>query len=107
MNAFTALADPTRVKIFELIVSKERSAGEIVSHFNFKAPTISQHLTVLKEAHLVSVRAEGQKRIYSADPVGLNEIRAWMDKMSGEWSGNLDALERVLSEDDWIKTSHT
>ncbi len=99
MNAFAALADPTRLQIFELIAKGEKSAGDIVAHFRFKAPTISQHLRTLKEARLVRVRAEGQRRYYTVDQAGLSEIQAWLSQISKEWNGRLDALEAVLEEE--------
>jgi DNA-binding transcriptional ArsR family regulator len=100
MNAFTALADPTRLQIFELIAKGEKSAGDIVAHFAFKAPTISQHLRTLKEAKLVRVRAEGQRRYYAVDETGLKEIQAWLSQVSKEWNGYLDTLELVLAEEE-------
>jgi DNA-binding transcriptional ArsR family regulator len=99
MSAFMALADPTRLQIFELIAAGEKSAGDIVAHFSFKAPTISQHLRTLKEAKLVRVRAEGQRRYYTVDQTGLQEIEAWLSRVSKEWNGHLDALESVLAEE--------
>jgi DNA-binding transcriptional ArsR family regulator len=99
MNAFMALADPTRLQIFELIAKGETSVGDIVAHFSFKAPTISQHLRVLKEPKLVHVRAERQRRYYAVDNIGLNEIQAWLSHVSREWNSHLDALESVLAEE--------
>ena len=94
-----ALADPTRLQIFELIAKGEISAGDIVAHFRFKAPTISQHLRILKDAKLVRVRAEGQRRYYAVDTTGLREMQAWLSQVSREWNGRLDALELVLAEE--------
>jgi DNA-binding transcriptional ArsR family regulator len=96
VNVFAALADPTRLKIFELIAQGEKTVGEIVQAFSFKPPTISQHLQVLKEAKLVSVRAEAQKRIYTVDETGLREIEAWTQQQRAHWNQKLDALERHL-----------
>jgi DNA-binding transcriptional ArsR family regulator len=96
MQIVAALADPTRLRIFELIARGEKTVGEIVDEFSFKPPTISQHLQVLKQAKLVSVRAEGQKRIYAVDETGLKEIEAWMQKQKTHWNQKLDALERHL-----------
>ena len=96
MNVFAALADPTRLSIFELIAGGEKTVGEIVDQFSFKPPTISQHLQVLKQAKLVSVRAEGQKRIYTVDETGLKEIETWMQQQKTHWNQKLDALERHL-----------
>ncbi|MCL4258933.1 MAG: winged helix-turn-helix domain-containing protein [Anaerolineales bacterium] len=99
MNAFVALADPTRLRIFELIAQGEKSVGEIVSRFSFKAPTISQHLKVLKQANLVQVRAEGQKRYYAVNQVELEHMQAWLNKMRKQWNTHLDALEQVLKDE--------
>jgi DNA-binding transcriptional ArsR family regulator len=96
VKVFAALADPTRLRIFELIASGEKTVGEIVDQFSFKPPTISQHLQVLKRAKLVSVRAEGQKRIYTVDETGLKEIEAWTGQQRAHWNQKLDALERHL-----------
>jgi DNA-binding transcriptional ArsR family regulator len=96
MQIVAALADPTRLRIFELIARGEKTVGEIVDEFSFKPPTISQHLQVLKQAKLVSVRAEGQKRIYAVDETGLKEIEAWTQKQKTHWNQKLDALERHL-----------
>ncbi len=96
MNVFAALADPTRLRIFELIASGEKTVGEIVDEFSFKPPTISQHLQVLKHAKLVSVRAQGQKRIYAVDETGLKEIETWMQQQKTHWNQKLNALEHHL-----------
>jgi DNA-binding transcriptional ArsR family regulator len=98
MEIFAALADPTRRRIFELIAEGEKTVGEIVSKFSFKPPTISQHLQVLKQAKLVRVRAEAQKRIYAVDDEGLRELEAWLNQQRIHWSKNLDDLERHLDK---------
>jgi DNA-binding transcriptional ArsR family regulator len=96
MNAFAALADPTRLRIFELIAQGEKSVGEIVTQFSFTPPTISQHLKVLKEARLVQVRAIGQKRIYAVDDEGLKELERWVHQQRTHWDQRLNALEDYL-----------
>jgi DNA-binding transcriptional ArsR family regulator len=106
MNAFMALADPTRLQIFELIAKGEKSVGDIVAHFSFKAPTISQHLRTLKDAKLVRVRAEGQRRYYAIDDAGLKEIQVWLAHVSKEWNGHLDALESVLAQEQHNKKEY-
>lgn len=97
MNTFTALADPTRRGILELLGRGEKAAGEIVAAFDISAPAISQHLKVLREAGLVRVRPEGQHRIYSLDEAGLDEVERWMRGVRRYWKGRLDELERELS----------
>jgi DNA-binding transcriptional ArsR family regulator len=96
MNTFAALADPTRCRIFELIAEGEKSVSEIVSQFPYTPPTISQHLQVLKGAKLVRVRAVKQKRIYTVDQEGLEELEVWVERQRKHWSNRLDALEHHL-----------
>ena len=100
MHAFSALADPTRRQIVELLADGERTASDIVRHFEVSAPAISQHLKVLKAARLVTARADAQRRVYRLAPEGLDEIDAWMDEVRSYWSGRLDELERALERDD-------
>ncbi|WP_163997079.1 metalloregulator ArsR/SmtB family transcription factor [Pyxidicoccus caerfyrddinensis] len=97
MDAFTALSDPTRRRIVELLAGGERSAGELGASFDISAPAISQHLKVLKEARLVQVRAEAQRRIYALDAAGLDELEGWVDRIRGFWNERLDVLERRLA----------
>lgn len=96
MLAFTALADPTRRQIVELLARRELPAGAIAERFQVTAPAISQHLKVLREAGLVSVRADAQRRIYGLDPKGLAELDQWLAQMRRFWSARLDVLEREL-----------
>lgn len=100
MQSLTAIADPTRRRIVELLAEGERSAGELVDAFDLSAPAISQHLKVLREAGLVVTRVEGQSRIQSLNPAGFDELDAWLEKTRSVWSGRLDALERELRADD-------
>lgn len=96
MNSFTALADPTRRHIIEMLGGGQRAAGEIASAFTLSAPAISQHLKVLREAGLVRVRVDGQRRIYSLDPEGLAEMDNWIQRVRRFWNRRLDDLEREL-----------
>jgi DNA-binding transcriptional ArsR family regulator len=96
MQSLLALADPTRRRIVELLAQRDRTAGELVEEFDVSAPAISQHLNVLREAGLVTTRAEGQSRIQSLNPAGLDELDAWLDRTRAFWSRRLDALEREL-----------
>lgn len=100
MDRFVALADPTRRRIVELLGSGDQAAGAIVANFSISPPAISQHLKTLREAGLVRVRTDGQRRIYSLDPHGFAEMDAWFEKMRRFWSRRLDALERELSKGD-------
>lgn len=104
MQSLAAIADPTRRRIVELLAVRERTAGELVNEFDMSAPAISQHLKVLREAGLVTVRAEGQSRIQMINPAGFDELDAWLEKTRSFWSRNLDALERELRAEDAKKT---
>ena len=96
MQSLLAIADPTRRRIVELLAQRERTAGELVAAFDLSAPAISQHLKVLREAGLVTVRAEGQSRVQALNPAGLGDLEAWLEKTRSVWSRRLDALEREL-----------
>lgn len=100
MEIFTALADPTRRRIVELLSRGECAAGEIVEAFDVSGPAISQHLKVLREAALVQVRVEGQRRIYQLNPQGLDEMDKWLHDVRRFWAPRLDALERELRRTD-------
>jgi DNA-binding transcriptional ArsR family regulator len=103
MLSLAALADPTRRRIVEMLAVREHTAGEIVARFQMTAPAISQHLKILRRARLVSVRADGQRRIHSLDRTGLDEIEAWIGKTKAFWNQRLDALERELHAEDLRK----
>jgi DNA-binding transcriptional ArsR family regulator len=96
MTVFTALADPTRVAILDLLCRRERSVGELVDQFELTQPAVSQHLRVLKEAGLVASRAEAQRRVYSINPAPLRQLDRWLQRYRKFWAAELDALERHL-----------
>lgn len=100
MQSLAAIADPTRRRIVELLAVRERTTGELVDEFDLSAPAISQHLNILREAGLVTTRAEGQSRIQSLNPDGFDELDTWLEKTRSIWSRRLDALERELRADD-------
>ena len=96
MLAFAALADPTRRRIVEMLAASELPAGEIARRFDMTAPAVSQHLKLLRDAGLVSVRRDAQRRIYSLDPAGLAELDAWLARYRRFWHDRLASLEREL-----------
>jgi DNA-binding transcriptional ArsR family regulator len=100
MDRFLALADSNRRRIVEMLGAGPLSAGEIGARFAISAPAVSQHLKVLREAGLVSVAVQGQRRIYRLDPTGLDAFEDWVRKVRGFWNTNLDALERQLAQPD-------
>ena len=100
MQSLLAIADPTRRRIIELLAVRERTAGELVEEFDVSAPAISQHLNVLRDAGLITTRAEGQSRIQALNPHGFDDLEAWLQKTRAVWSRRLDALERELRAED-------
>ena len=98
MDRFLALSDPTRRRIIEMLGERALPAGEIGGQFSVSPPAISQHLKVLREAGLVRITVDGQRRIYSLEPDGLDEIEVWLRKVRGDWKQRLDDLERELSQ---------
>lgn len=100
MQAFAALADPTRRHIVELLGNGERSAGDLARQFRLTQPAVSQHLRALRDAGLVRVRRDAQRRMYSIDGRGLAQIDAWLSRYRAFWTTHLDALERALRGED-------
>jgi DNA-binding transcriptional ArsR family regulator len=100
MQVLTALSDPTRQRIVEMLSARELSAGQIAAKFDMSAPAISQHLKVLKDAKLVRVRADAQRRIYTLDREGFEEMDEWLARIRRFWTGKLDLLEQALKDDD-------
>ena len=97
MTALQALCDPTRQRIVEMLAAGALSSGEIAGRFELSPPAISQHLKTLKLARLVSVRIDRQKRIYSLDPAGVEEVSEWVARIRAFWNPRLDALEAALA----------
>jgi DNA-binding transcriptional ArsR family regulator len=100
MDAFTVLADPTRRQIIESLCMGERAFGEIAEQFEISRPAVSQHLKVLRDANIVTVRAEAQRRIYRLNDDGLDEVSQWLQKVRRFWSGRLDRLEQALRDEE-------
>jgi DNA-binding transcriptional ArsR family regulator len=95
--ALKAIAEPNRRRILRLVWDEELSAGEIASHFDVTRPAVSQHLTVLKEAGLVSERRNGTKRLYRAHPGGLAELKSFLDDF---WGDRLEVLKREAEREE-------
>ncbi|HUO90548.1 MAG TPA: metalloregulator ArsR/SmtB family transcription factor [Rhizomicrobium sp.] len=96
MNELTALADPTRQRIVSMLAKGALSSGDIARRFDMTAPAVSQHLKTLREARLVKVRAEAQKRIYELNEEGVGELEKWVKDLRKFWANKLDALEAEL-----------
>lgn len=95
MQAFAALGDPTRQRIVEMLAARELSSGEIARRFDMTAPAVSQHLKLLRDAGLVQVRHDAQRRIYALNPAGLAELDAWLARFRRFWSGRVDEVEHL------------
>jgi DNA-binding transcriptional ArsR family regulator len=93
---FATLAEPTRRRILDLLRERERSVGELVDALGVSQPGVSKHLRVLREAGLVAVRRDAQRRVYGLDPAPLAKIDAWLGPYRQLWADRLDALERHL-----------
>jgi DNA-binding transcriptional ArsR family regulator len=98
MTTFEVLAEPQRRRILDLLRERERSVGELVAATHLSQPGISKHLRVLREAGLVRVRADAQRRWYRLRPEPLAEVDAWLLPYRRTWAQRLDALERHLEE---------
>ncbi len=94
MQAFAALGDPTRQRIVEMLAARELSSGEIARRFDMTAPAVSQHLKLLREAGLVQVRRDAQRRIYTLHPAGLADLDAWLARFRRFWAAPLDVHDR-------------
>ena len=92
-----ALSEPRRREILQLVRDRELPAGEIAAGFDVTRPAISQHLTVLRNAGLVSERREGTRRLYRARPEGLAELRSFLD---GFWEDRLERLKLAAEHEE-------
>jgi DNA-binding transcriptional ArsR family regulator len=95
-TALAALADPTRREIFEKLALCPQSVGDLASALPVSRPAVSQHLKHLKDAGLVTDRADGTRRVYRIDPAGLGVIRQWLDRF---WDDSLTAFKAEAEKD--------
>jgi DNA-binding transcriptional ArsR family regulator len=98
MTPFEVLAEPNRRRILDLLRDDERSVGELVDRIGLSQPGVSKHLRVLRDAGLVDVRVEAQRRWYGLRPEPLAEVDRWLEPYRRLWASRLDALERHLDE---------
>jgi DNA-binding transcriptional ArsR family regulator len=97
-TTFEVLAEPTRRRILDLLRERPRPVGELVDRLQLSQPGVSKHLRVLREADLVGVRSDAQRRWYELRPEPLTEMDAWLEPYRRLWAGRLDALERHLDD---------
>src|SRR3954471_13303874 len=102
-STFDVLAEPSRRRILDLLLERPRSVGELVERLDLSQPGTSKHLRVLRDAGLVRVRKDAQRRWYELSPEPLAEVDRWLEPYRALWASRLDALERHLDETpaDW------
>ena len=94
--AFSALADPTRRAVLDLLRQGTRPAGEIANAFPVSRPAISRHLRILRRAHLVEERREGRNRVYQLNPEPLKAVDSWLEHYREFWSASLTNLKAFV-----------
>jgi DNA-binding transcriptional ArsR family regulator len=92
------LAEPTRRRILDLLLDQPRTVNQLVGELGTSQPSASKHLRVLREARLVHVHPDAQRRIYALRPHRLAELDAWLAPYRRLWEGRLDALEQHLDD---------
>ena len=92
-SVIQAIAEPNRRAILQIVAAQELSAGEIANHFSISRPAVSQHLTVLKDAGLLTERREGTSRFYRTRPEGLSELKGFLESF---WDERLLQLKKVV-----------
>jgi DNA-binding transcriptional ArsR family regulator len=97
-SSFAVIAEPSRRAILGLLLSSERSVGELERALKLAQPSVSKHLRVLREAGFVESRIEAQRRLYRLRPEPLMELDAWLVPFRRFWSKHVDALERHLDK---------
>jgi DNA-binding transcriptional ArsR family regulator len=95
---FEALAEPNRRRILDFLAQRERPVNDLVSLLQVSQPAVSKHLRVLREAGLVEVRADAQRRLYRVRPEPLRELDDWLAPYRAMWASRLDALESHLED---------
>ena len=97
MEALAALADPVRRELVALLAQGEMPAGQLADRFPVSRPAVSRHLRVLREAGLVTARADGKRRLYALDARPLRELDEWLEPYRDLWAQRLDALDTEIA----------
>ncbi|MEO0565921.1 MAG: metalloregulator ArsR/SmtB family transcription factor [Chloroflexota bacterium] len=96
-TVFDVIADPTRRKILDMLCEKPRPVGDLVDALDISQPGVSKHLRVLRDANLVRVQVDAQRRLYELRPEPLAEVDAWLSGYRQLWEGRFERLDNVLS----------
>jgi DNA-binding transcriptional ArsR family regulator len=99
MTPFEAIAEPNRRRLLELLRAGELPAGDLVEATGLSQPGVSKHLKLLREAGLVSMRPDGQRRLYRLEPANLAPLEDWLRPFRQFWAGRLDALDDHLEKE--------
>jgi len=94
----SALAEPNRLRIVDLLRDGPRPVGEIVDRLRLQQPQVSKHLRILGAAGLVVVRPEAQRRIYTLRPEPLQQLDAWLERYRRHWERSFQRLDSLLDE---------
>lgn len=98
MTTFEALADPTRRQILDLLLERPRMVGDLVDQLEMSQPGVSKHLRVLREAGLVNVRRDAQRRWYEIRAEPLEEVHDWLEGYRQLWEARYERLDQLLDE---------
>lgn len=97
-DTFTAIAEPKRRELIEILLGKEMSVNQVVQLTQWNQPMVSKHLGVLKEAGLVSERKEGRQRFYTVNARELKPVQIWVRQFEKYWNTQFDQLDHYLAE---------
>ncbi|HEY5550030.1 MAG TPA: metalloregulator ArsR/SmtB family transcription factor [Candidatus Saccharimonadales bacterium] len=107
MDAFTALAEPTRRNIIELLAARgQLPAGAIYHKFKISPQAVSQHLKILRDTKLVRVEKRAQQRLYQVNPATIHEVEDWAKQITRQWEKRFERLDSVLKELNKKETKH-
>ncbi|HSW87788.1 MAG TPA: metalloregulator ArsR/SmtB family transcription factor [Candidatus Saccharimonadales bacterium] len=100
MDMFSALADPTRRNILQILASKgQLSATDISNKFTISPPAISQHLKILRESKLVDMEKHAQQRLYQLNSQQLSEFENWIKKLTHRWEERFSEIDKILERE--------
>ncbi len=97
-STFEVVAEPTRRRILDLLLTGERAVGDLVAELAMSQPAVSRHLRVLRDAGLVAPRTDAQRRLYRLDARPLAAVDEWLEPYRRLWAGRLDSLAQHLDE---------
>jgi DNA-binding transcriptional ArsR family regulator len=99
MSPFEAIAEPNRRTLLEVLTRGESSVGELMAATGLSQPNVSKHLKLLRDAGLVSVRPDGQRRLYRLEPGRLAALDQWLKPFRSFWADRLDELEQSMEKE--------